>query len=240
MLSAIIWWGMLIALMAIWTAQGHPVYKWMEPTETKILYISDIAASSWHVQPIFIACSGAQGILFVLSLVSERWLRHRRRLRPNCEEADRALSITAIVCAFVGELGILIVSIFNTHKFHHVHEGFLVIFIVFLGLSAIFTASEFGILDNRTRHQRHIVFSFYVKIIWFIIELALAIAFGATSDRVAPVLEWTLAFIYPFYMLLLAYDLWPAYNKKPGHYSDYNDYGKYPVEPEQEMTSASP
>lgn len=235
-LSGVIWWAMLISLLSIWGNEGNPNYSWMNKPQQKILYISDIAGNSWKAQSVFIGCAATQGAFFVLSLASERWLRHLGRLRPNHRTAGKVLSGFSIGWAVIGELGILFVSIFNTRKYHEQHAHLLVVFIVFLGLSALSSVAEYFYLDIDHQHKRHIIVSLSAKICWFLIELVIAIAFVCTihtNINASAVLEWMISFVYPFYSLVLAYDLWPAYNKKKGHYPKYNEFSKYPADPDQ-------
>lgn len=216
-LSAIVWWGMLIALLACWAAQGHPVYYWITDRNKTILFISDVAAT--NLQPIFISCSAVQGLLFALALASERLLRHNGRLLPNNRRREKWSSVGAIVCAVVGQLGILFVSIFNTRYFSSTHTDFLVVFIVFVGVSSLFSIYEYFYLDKHYRDFLSLRWSLGLKISWFIIELALAVAFAGTHNKhvnVSAVLEWLVSFIYPFYTLIIAYDLWPAHKTAKG------------------------
>lgn len=216
-LSAIVWWGMLIALLAVWGAQGYPVYPWITDRRKTILYISDIAAT--NVQAVFISCSAVQGLLFVLALASERLLRHNGRLMPNHRRREKWSSICAIVCAFVGQLGILFVSIFNTRYFSDTHSDFLIVFIVFVGVSSLFSIYEYFYLDRHYKDYLAITFSLWYKVAWFIIELAMAVGFAGTRSRhvnASAGLEWAVAFFYPFYTLIIAYDLWPAHKTEKG------------------------
>jgi len=47
--TAIVWLGGIIALLAIWIAEGRPQYQ---PGEGSIVFISDVGA---HVAPLFIS-----------------------------------------------------------------------------------------------------------------------------------------------------------------------------------------
>lgn len=238
-LSAVIWWGMLIALLSCWAAEGHPHYAWMRHDDQYILYISDIAAGK--LQPVFISCSAAQGVLFILSLAAEMYLRNNGRLRPNHRKYGQVCLGCAIGFAVVGQLGILFVSIFNTREFHDAHISLLVIFIVFVGISALFSVAEYAALDRDYTHKRHMIVGLWLKVGWFIVEFIIAVAFVSSQHshvNTPAVLEWTVSFVYPFYQLIMAWDLWPAYNKKKGHYPRYNEM--YPADPESMMAGGAP
>ena len=47
--TAVVWIGGIIAFLAIWIAEGRPMYQ---PGEGSIVYISDVGA---HVLPLFIS-----------------------------------------------------------------------------------------------------------------------------------------------------------------------------------------
>lgn len=211
---------MLIALMVCWSAQGFPVYDWMEPNHhhQTILYISDVAAT--NLQPIFISCASTQALFFILTLIAERYLRHAGRLLPNWNKKEKILAATSIFFAFIGQLGIIFVSTFNTHSFPDVHASFLVVFIVFLALSAVCNGFELYILNKAYITYNHFKRSYIFKSIWWIISLGLAIGFAVCIKRhhpnAAAVCEWTLAFLYGFYLLSFAYDLWPAAKAEKG------------------------
>ncbi|GMM53189.1 Sfk1 protein [Starmerella bacillaris] len=227
--SGIIWWCMLIVMLSLWSNEGFQTYTWMEKSEQKILYLSDIAAEGHGA--IFIGCAASQGALFVLSLVTETYLRNVGWLRPNHRTYGQVCSGLAIFFAVVGQLGILFVSIFNTREYHHAHISLLVVFIVFVGISAICSCAEYMALDKDYVHKRHMIWGFWLKVVWFVIELVMVIVFGSTQKNhvnVPAVFEWIICFLYPFYHLILAWDLWPAIGKRKGHYPKYND--GYPVE----------
>ncbi|CAR28317.1 hypothetical protein ZYGR_0R00510 [Zygosaccharomyces rouxii] len=66
------WWGMLIAMLACWAGQGHPVYHFMDP-EQHTVYISDVGAT--NLNPLFISCAGWQGLFYVLTIACEFFQR---------------------------------------------------------------------------------------------------------------------------------------------------------------------
>lgn len=113
-------------MLGTWLAKGHPHYGWMSTSE-HIAYISDIGATSWG-KPLFIAGSAVMVVTFDLAFISERWLRHKARLAPNYNKTEKILSVFAIIFAIIGALGLIMLTIFDTHHYHTVHDSMLVVF----------------------------------------------------------------------------------------------------------------
>ena len=55
---------------------------------------------------------------------------------------ERILSTFAILGSIIGGAGLILLSIFDTEHHHSAHRTFLLVFIVGVGLSAIFTIVE--------------------------------------------------------------------------------------------------
>ncbi|KAL9099580.1 MAG: hypothetical protein Q9187_009477, partial [Circinaria calcarea] len=100
-------------------------------------------------------------------------------------------------------------------------------------ISAIFICAEYQRLGIHFRDQRVLRISFWIKLAFIIVEVALAIAFGVCSFRgnpnAAAVLEWVIALIFTFWVLSFFIDLLPAMRTK------YN--GKSAGAPQLEMGS---
>lgn len=172
------------------------------------------------MQPLFISCAAAQGLLFVLSLISERYLRHAGRLLPNHRRREKALAALSIVFGTIGQLGILFVSIFNTRDYSDVHVAMLVVFIVGVGISALLFTAELALLDRAYKEQSRLRISAVLKVVWFLIALGLVIGFAVCSrneqEEASAGCEWSICFFYGFYLLILAYDLAPAAKTRKG------------------------
>ncbi|KAK2738270.1 hypothetical protein FQN57_007133 [Myotisia sp. PD_48] len=144
-----------------------------------------------------------------MAFVSERWLRHSGRLARNKSRLDKICAILSIIFAMCGGLGLILLSIFDTLRHSHAHNGGGYL------LSAIFVCAEYYRLGIHYKEHRVLVLSFWVKLAFIIVELSLAIAFGVTGrgqnrKNQAAVIEWVIAFIFTFYMLSFVMDLYPS------------------------------
>lgn len=87
-------------------------------------------------------------------------------------------------------------------------------------ISAIFICAEYQRLGIHHREHRHLRISFWIKLAFILVELALAVAFGVLGDREkyngAAVVEWTISLIYTFYVWSFAIDFIPAVVYKDG------------------------
>lgn len=226
-LALIVWWGMLIAMLSAWSIQGHPIYDFMGPLHQDPVYISDIGAT--NLQPLFISCAGFQAIFFVGTLVMEYILRTHGKLQPYVSTKQPIYAIVSIVCAVIGQLGILFVSIFNTKNFHHVHISMVGIFIAFCFFACLFNFFNSFIFGNfpqrlHPSHERVIfgphrwsnlyMVSFFLKCFWLVAAATFAICFGAFmksgNDSMSAIFEWTISFWYGLLLLLWAIDLFPS------------------------------
>ncbi|KFY39156.1 hypothetical protein V494_04101 [Pseudogymnoascus sp. VKM F-4513 (FW-928)] len=217
--SGLTWLGMLIAMLVVWCTSGRPHYRSMDPTQ-KIAYISDVGAQG--LKPLFIAGSVVTTIFLDLSLVAERWLRHRGRLARNRTLTEKIFMYLSMLGALAGTVGLICLSILDTLRHPHFHNRFLIVFMVGYVVSAIFICAEYQRLGIHFREHRVLRASFWIKLFFIIVEVALAIAFGVESRKdnfdTAAVLEWTIAFIFTFYILSFFIDLIPAVRSK-GHVS---------------------
>ncbi|KAK9326013.1 Frag1/DRAM/Sfk1 family-domain-containing protein [Lipomyces orientalis] len=209
--SLVVWWAMLIALLGIWAGDGYRRYPGQD-ADSHLPYISDIAASG--VKPLFIAADAVQGVLFVLALVSERYLRHKGRLEPNRYKAEKVMSTLAIVFAVVGQIGLVLLSILDTYRHHRAHVICLGIFVVGIGIASACSFCEFAMLRKKYFEVRWLRFSYIAKLAWFIVALGLAIAFLAllrtSNPNPGAAVEWTLAYWYGLFSIILVFDLLPA------------------------------
>jgi len=122
--------------------------------------------------------------------------------------------IVAVIFAVAGTCGLILLSIFDTLHHHRLHDGFLLLFIAGYVISAIFICAEYQRLGVHFRQHRILRLSFWAKLTFIIVEILLAIVFGATSFKgnknVAAVFEWIIALVFTFYVLTFFMDLLPA------------------------------
>ncbi|KDQ57226.1 hypothetical protein JAAARDRAFT_288911 [Jaapia argillacea MUCL 33604] len=207
--GAFIWLGTLIAMLATWAGQGRPVYSSENGT---IPYISDIGADI--LKPLFIVGCCITAVSFVATLAVERGLRHTGRLIPDMRRRARVFGILAIVGAFIGGIGLILLSIFDTKRHPSLHRLFLLIFMLGVALSAIFTILEFRFISKDFQHLRALKYAYIAKGLIATTLIILAIAFGAAlysnrngSQNAGAVLEWVIAFGFTTYLLTFWWDL---------------------------------
>jgi hypothetical protein len=224
---------MLITMLVVWATDGYPHYSdSMEPTQN-IAYISgmnnlicsfcivvlilvDIGAHG--LKPLFIAMSSVTAVSFDVVFILERWLRHTGRLAPNTSIWQKLYSIASVIAAVAGAVGLILLSIFDTVRYHRLHQAFLGLFIGGYIVSAIFICWEYQRLGIHYKSESVLRYSFWIKLAFIIIELALAIAFGVCGRRkqynAGAVLEWVIAFIFFSYVLSFFIDFMPAVRSK--------------------------
>jgi hypothetical protein len=218
-----------------------------------IAYISDVGAES--LKPLFIAGSCVTTVFLDLSFLSERWLRHRGRLVKNTSTTEKALSGLSLVFALVGTAGLILLSIFDTLRYPRLHDIFLLLFVVGYVVSAIFICWEYQRLGSRMSpisfsllgmpfnhwnntdsyewadfRQHHVLrASFWIKLVFIIVEVSLAIAFGTCNFKkaynAAAVLEWAVSFIFTFYIVSFFIDLIPAVHTKHSGRKNWDGMG---------------
>lgn len=226
LVALVVWWGMLIAMLAAWSIQGHPIYWFMLGYQDPV-YISDIGAT--NLQPLFISCTGFQLIFFVGTLVMEYVLRRMKKLQPYVSNKQPWFAIVSIVCAIIGQLGILFVSIFNTRSYHTVHITMVAVFIFFVFWACFFNFFNSFIFGNfpqrlHPNHERVIfgthrwanlyMVSFFAKLFWLIAAVIFAAFFGYNmkvgNDSISAAFEWTISFWYGLLLMFWAIDLFPS------------------------------
>ncbi|KAJ0388142.1 hypothetical protein COL922a_000773 [Colletotrichum nupharicola] len=211
-LSGLMWLGMLLGMLIYWIVdEKRIVYPSMTPPQT-IAYISDVGA--YELKPLFIAGCVITVIFLDLSFFSDCWLRHTGRLAPNTSRGQKILFGLSIFWAIVGTVGLICLSIFDTYRHDNLHLMFLGFFIIGYLLSAIFICWEYQRLGMRYREHRALAASFWVKLIFIIVEIGLAIPFVVLQklkrNNEAAIIEWVIAFVFSFYVLSFIIDLWPA------------------------------
>lgn len=172
------WYGMLIAMLVCWAAQGHPIY-WFMHTEQFPVYISDIGAT--NLRPLFIACSGWQGLGYVfmiaceffqraghwpfrlrnkrsaaldesdfnqMSAYSQRLLSGKYLMPPYFTKDERNLIFASFIMGCISQLGLLFLTIFSTAKYNKVHKAMLGVFIAFLFISICCYITEYFLLGR--------------------------------------------------------------------------------------------
>ncbi|KAK6952263.1 hypothetical protein Daesc_006798 [Daldinia eschscholtzii] len=249
-ISGLMWLATLLGLLLYWIRDEHRVHYASMSDDQTIAYISDVGASK--LKPLFVTGCIITTIFLDLSFGADRLLRHRGRLVPNTSTGEKVLSGLCIFFAVVGTVGLTCLSGFDTLRYPKLHDIFLLLFIAGYLLSAIFICWEFQRLGHKNRQHRVLRISFWIKIVFIVIELALAIAFGVINFRgnhnTSAILEWIIAFIFSFYVFSFYIDLYPAISTRnnphpigdPARRMEETYYATHPsVAPQQRQTEDS-
>lgn len=229
-LAFVFWTATLLGLLLWWIIDDN--HRKYVPSDATVTYISNVGAEH---QALFIAGTALTSLFYTLTLLSERWLRHLRRIPGALRKRDRNADIAATVFGILGALALVILACFNDRAFPNVHWAFTAIFVVCIAISALCQTLEIHWLRQDHVERNHLRRNMKIK--WVIVGLAIALAItfagtyatcaGAPDDQpltprcdriksVAGVLEWAIAFLYDLYLFTFGLDLWPA-RKTRGH-----------------------
>jgi len=124
------------------------------------------------------------------------------------------LSGFAILFSLVGAAGFISLSVLDVKNHHTLHDTFLGVFIGGYVICAVFVCAEYQRLGIHFREYRVLRISFWMKLTFIIVEVALAIAFGVLNRTKhwngAAIVEWLIALIYTFWVLSFVIDFLPA------------------------------
>ncbi|KAN0085652.1 Frag1/DRAM/Sfk1 [Tylopilus felleus] len=190
--AAFIWFSSLLAMLLTWLISGRPKYV---PTQVAVVYISDVGAS--FLKPLFVivCCITGPGL---------------GRLPPDLHTWERIYARLAMVGAFIAMLGLAFLSGFDTKRYPTEHLIFLLVSMVGVSLSAIFTVIEFGWLSNDYEELKKLKRAYIAKAVIGLTLVVFGIVFGVTffyAPNVGGVVEWLIGFGFTFYLLTFAYDL---------------------------------
>ncbi|KAF2149384.1 hypothetical protein K461DRAFT_323888 [Myriangium duriaei CBS 260.36] len=218
LISALCWIGTLLGLLIHWEVNGRPHYASMADNQ-RIAYISDVGAQK--LKPLFIAGSSVTIVCFDIVFILENWLRHRGRLAPHTKKSEKICSILACIFSVVGGAGLILLSIFDTLRHPKAHDRLLGVFIVGYVITAIFVCIEYQRLGINQRQYRLLRISFWLKLFWIFLFVALAIVFGVYQRTGNPtraaIFEWIIAFLYSIFVASFAIDFLPAIRFRSRH-----------------------
>jgi len=228
-ISLVVWFATLTALLIWWLAEGHPQYK---ETEATIVFISDIGAA--HKQ-LFIPGCAVTGIFYVATLAAERYLRHKERIPKGERRRERNFAIGAIVCCVIAALALLFLSIFDAFNHSTAHWILTIVFVVGVAISAVFQSLQVFCIKKSHPDRAHLKRNTIFKLVIVSVAIVFAIAFGilyaickgdaGTDDparcdgttSTAAVFEWLIAYLFDVYLFTLVLDLYPAIKTSVGY-----------------------
>jgi len=202
---------MILTMFLDWYLLGKPRYPSMEASQD-IAYISDVGAD--YLKPLFIAMGAASVIIFDIGFLLERWLRHSGKLVHYKSMFQRFLAAGSIVFALLGAIGFILLACFDTRRHKTLHDIFLACFIGGYVISAVFILVEYARLGTHNRAFQIIKVSWWMKLTFVIVEVILAIAFGALNKykhwNTAAIVEWVIALVYTLWVASFIVDFLPA------------------------------
>lgn len=222
--AGLFWLATILGLLLVWiVTDNHVRYRVNEAEVTFISYVGAVHPA------LFITGSTITAILYVLSLLSERYLRHLRRIPGALAARDRRIDIAAVVFGSIGALALILLSIFNAFTHSVAHWTLTVIFVICIAISAICQTQEVRFLERNHSDRAHLRRSAIIKLVIVSLAIVGVIIFGVTlgicrsragvaptakcntTRSISGVAEWFIATLYDAYLFSLVLDLYPAH-----------------------------
>ncbi|KAK9830573.1 hypothetical protein WJX72_012565 [[Myrmecia] bisecta] len=203
----------IVALLAIWLADGHPRYRSDEAT---VVYISDVGAAN---HALFIVLGTCTALCFFGCLFMDYRLRHTGRVPGRLRWWERAASALSVIFGFVCAVCCILLTIFDTFHHSRLHWTFAAIFFVCLLISGFFNMVESTGLYRDYRGDPLLQASFISKLVIVCLGIPAIVLMavlgslasdGSSLESAAAALEWFLVALFALYILSMALDLYPS------------------------------
>ncbi|KAK8183510.1 Frag1/DRAM/Sfk1 [Phyllosticta capitalensis] len=202
LVSGVVWFVTLLSLLLRWVARGTPRYPGQ--SNPYVAFISDIAA--FDMKPLFLIGACITAVAFIGTVCAVHFARYDDRMYGiNDFWYKKWSSVLAMVSGVVAGLGLILLAIMDTFRFHEEHHVLLLVCFSGLAMSSLSTTLVY--FDQTKKPSPFRLLRLYCSASAAIvaIEVILGVAFTALMYmsywRTAGVLEWTMAFIGCFYML---------------------------------------
>lgn len=219
------WTTAIVGLLVIWAVRDN--FRQYEQEEASIVFISDVGASHKTFFIIFCCLTAA---FYILTTLAERHLRHARKIPGSIRKKQTILDICSVICAVIGSVALILLSIFDAFNHSRVHWSMTLIFVVFVALSVLFQVLQVFSLSHDYDRLATLKLIGIIKAIILAVAIAGAIAFiicygicrgdafpgNNRCDRIvsaAAVCEWAIAFLLDIFFLTYLVDLWPAHRR---------------------------
>ncbi|EEB92337.1 hypothetical protein MPER_09171 [Moniliophthora perniciosa FA553] len=123
---------------------------------------------------------------------------------------ERVFGALAVFGSLVGGTGLVLLSVFDTKRHSRLHRIFLLIFMLGVAFSAMFTIVEYRWISKDFRGVAKLKKIYRAKAAIAGILILLAIAFAVAlfkSTDVGGILEWVIAAGFTLYLLTFYFDL---------------------------------
>lgn len=148
------------------------------------------------MKPLFVITALSMGVLVTLSIIFERFKRHRGRLGRE-DMMERMSNYGSVFFNFLAYFSLLLVAILDCKHYYTAHICLLGIFLGSAGVATYWGVGEYFLLDRGYHRYHRLRVSYVLKFIWVTTELVLVIPFTAFSllEQKIPgaVLEWVSA-----------------------------------------------
>lgn len=147
----------------------------MRRTSDASSQISNVGAEH---KVLFVVGNALTFVFFSLTLLTERWLHHIRRIPGSLIKHETNLDIASVVFGILGGLALLMLAIFDAVNYKNVHWSMTAVFVVCIAVSCACQTAEVMLLERTHVGRKHLRRNAIVKLIIVTVAIAGAIAFA--------------------------------------------------------------
>ena len=124
LVSGVVWFVTLLSLLLRWVARGTPRYPGQ--SNPYVAFISDIAA--FDMKPLFLIGACITAVAFIGTVCAVHFARYDDRMYGiNDFWYKKWSSVLAMVSGVVAGLGLILLAIMDTFRFHEEHHVLLLV-----------------------------------------------------------------------------------------------------------------
>ncbi|KAF2639979.1 hypothetical protein P280DRAFT_24384 [Massarina eburnea CBS 473.64] len=199
------WFVTLAAMLLTWIGRGCPRYPGQQ--NPYIAFVSDIAA--FQLKPLFLVGSVTTSLCYIATVVAVHFSRYDGAMYGIRDVAWKArTSVAAMLSGVVAGLGLTLVAVLDTFRFHRAHAVLLLVCLVGLALSMVLTTVVYwdqAWSPSPFRRLRcHCVAGTVIVFVDFALGLAFYTLMQLSFWRSSGILEWVMAFTGALYLFALA------------------------------------